>query len=113
MPHEDYLSLLKSVDVMIGNSSSGIIEAPSFNIPVINIGTRQQGRERSNNILDVKAKKDIILKAVEVALHDDAFAKKVRNTTNKFGQGDAAQQIINVLKTIPLDEKLIKKQITY
>ena len=113
MPHEDYLSLLKSVDVMMGNSSSGIIEAPSFNIPVINIGTRQQGRERSNNILDVKAKKDSILKAVEIALHDDAFAIKVRNTTNKFGQGDAAQQIINVLKIIPLDEKLIKKQITY
>lgn len=113
MPHEEYLSLLKSVDVMIGNSSSGIIEAPSFNVPVLNIGTRQQGRERSDNILDVEAKKDSLLEAINIALHDDKFAKKVQHTKNKFGQGNAVQQIIKVLKTIPSDENLIKKQIIY
>jgi len=113
MPHREYLSLLKSVDVVIGNSSSGIIEAPSFNIPVINIGMRQQGRERSDNILDVEAKKDRLIAAIDTALHNDAFAKKVQHTKNKFGRGDAAQQIINVLKTIPLDETLIRKQIIY
>ncbi len=113
MPHEEYLSLLKSIDVMMGNSSSGIIEAPSFSIPVVNIGTRQQGRERSDNILDVKAKKESILEAINIALFDEGFVKKVQHTKNKFGQGNAAQQIINVLKTIPLDDNLIKKQITY
>ena len=113
MPHEDYLNLMKYVDVMIGNSSSGIIEAPSFSIPVVNIGTRQKGRERSRNILDVEAKKENILRIIDIALHDNTFAKKVKNTKNRFGQGNAAQQIINILKTISLDQDLIKKQITY
>ena len=111
--YEDYLGLIKSSDLMIGNSSSGIIEAPSFKIPVINIGSRQQGRERSDNIIDVEPKKDKILSAIHFALNDKKFAKKANSTKNKFGNGDATKKIIKVLKTIPLDEKLIQKQITY
>jgi len=113
LPHEDYLSLMKSVDLMIGNSSSGIIESPSFKLPVINIGKRQQGRERSENIIDVEPKKNEILKTIDFALNDKDFRNKVKNCVNKFGDGKASQKIVNILKKIKLDENLIQKQITY
>ena len=111
--HKEYLSLMKSVDIMIGNSSSGIIEAPSFKIPVINIGTRQKGRTRSLNIIDVEPKKEKILDSIEFALHNKGFLKKVRITKNIFGDGTATQKIVKIFKEISLDEKLIQKQITY
>jgi GDP/UDP-N,N'-diacetylbacillosamine 2-epimerase (hydrolysing) len=113
LPHEEYLSILKSVDLMIGNSSSGIIEAPSFKIPVINIGNRQQGRERSANILDVPPEKNKIINAVAFALKNKQFQKNVHTCKNQFGNGTAAQHMIKIFKEIPLDEKLIQKQITY
>ena len=113
LPHEDYLGLMKSVDVMIGNSSSGILEAPSFHLPVVNIGSRQQGRERSINIIDVLPQKDKILSAIDYALHNKKFLKKVQKCENKFGDGNASQRIVNVLKTIQINESLIQKQITY
>jgi UDP-N-acetylglucosamine 2-epimerase (non-hydrolysing)/GDP/UDP-N,N'-diacetylbacillosamine 2-epimerase (hydrolysing) len=104
---------MKSVDLMLGNSSSGIIEAPSFKIPVINIGSRQQGRGRSTNILDVTPEKNSIINAIDFALHDKEFLRKVHNCKNQFGDGNAAQHMIKILKEIPLNEKLIQKQITY
>lgn len=113
LSHEDYLGLMKSSDLMIGNSSSGIIEAPSFEIPVINIGNRQQGRERSDNILDVKPNKKEILNAIDFALNNTEFNKKVKNCVNKFGNGDASKKIVKILKKIKINEDLIKKQITY
>jgi GDP/UDP-N,N'-diacetylbacillosamine 2-epimerase (hydrolysing) len=113
LPHEDYLSIMKSVDIIIGNSSSGIIEAPSFKIPVINIGSRQQGRAQSINILNVSPEKNKIIQAVNYALHDTAFRGKVHRCKNQFGNGTAAQKIVKILKEVPLDEKLIQKQITY
>ena len=113
LPHEDYLSLMKSVDLMIGNSSSGIIETPSFKVPVINIGKRQQGRERSGNIIDVEPKKNEILKTIDFALNNKDFENKVKNCVNKFGDGKASQKIVNILKKIKINENLIQKQITY
>ena len=113
LPHEDYLSLLNSADIMIGNSSSGIIESASFKVPVVNIGGRQQGRERSENILDVKPKKDKILNAIDFALNDKDFNKKIQSCKNKFGDGKASQKIVNILKDLKIDDKLIQKQITY
>lgn len=113
IPNEDYLSLMKSVDVMIGNSSSGILEAPSFKIPVVNIGSRQQGRERSNNIIDVEPGKEKILAAIDTSLQNSAFRNKLRQTKNKFGDGNASKRIIKILNNVPLNEKLIQKQINY
>jgi GDP/UDP-N,N'-diacetylbacillosamine 2-epimerase (hydrolysing) len=113
LPHEEFLGIMKSVDVMIGNSSSGIIEAPSFKLPVINIGTRQQGRARSGNIIDIAPERHEILDAIDFALYDNAFSKKVRACKNLFGDGTAAQKMVKILKDIPLDERLIQKQITY
>jgi GDP/UDP-N,N'-diacetylbacillosamine 2-epimerase (hydrolysing) len=113
LTHVKYLSLMKSVDLMIGNSSSGIIEAPSFKIPVINVGSRQSGRQRSDNIIDVPAQKNKILASIKFALHDEKFQRKVKNCVNKFGDGNASKRIVKILKEIELSETLIQKQITY
>ncbi len=113
LAHEDYLSLMKNSDLMLGNSSSGIIEAPSFKIPVLNIGKRQQGRTRSINIIDVEPKKSEILKAVDYALKNKDFRNKLKTCKNKFGDGKSAEKIVKVLKEIKLNEELIQKQITY
>jgi len=113
LPHEDYLSFMKSVDVMIGNSSSGIVEAPTLKIPVINIGDRQRGRERSKNILDVKPTKDNIIKSVHYVLNNKEFQRRVKNCVNVFGEGNASKKIINVLKNLEIDDKLLTKRITY
>ena len=113
LPHQDYLGLMKSVNVMIGNSSSGIIEAPSFHLPVVNIGSRQQGRERSINIIDVDPEKDEILSAINAALYDKGFLKKIQKCENTFGDGHASERIVEILKKVEINESLIQKQITY
>ena len=113
LPHEDYLGILKSADVMIGNSSSGIIESPSFKIPVINLGTRQNGRTRSENIIDIEPDKNKILNAIDFVFQNKDFSKKVRSCKNKFGDGTASRKIVEILKNLKIDDKLIQKQITY
>ena len=113
LPHEDYLSLMKSVNLMIGNSSSGIIEAPSFKVPVINIGNRQSGRSRTENIIDVEPAKNKILDMIDFALNNKDFLKKVSSCKNKFGDGKTSQKIVKILKELEINEKLIQKQITY
>jgi UDP-N-acetylglucosamine 2-epimerase (non-hydrolysing)/GDP/UDP-N,N'-diacetylbacillosamine 2-epimerase (hydrolysing) len=113
LSHKAYLNLMNVSDVMVGNSSSGIIEAPSFKIPVINIGTRQQGRERSENIIDVKAEKHAIQSAIEYALSNTSFLEKVKTCKNRFGDGKASERIVKILKQVQIDETLVQKQITY
>ncbi len=113
LAHEDYLGLMKSVEIMIGNSSSGIIEAPSFMIPVINIGKRQQGREKSENIINVEPDKNKILKAIDYALKNKDFQGKVKRCKNRFGNGNAAQKIVKKIKEIKIDDELIQKKLTY
>ena len=113
LPHEEYLTLMKSSKLMIGNSSSGIIEAPSFKIPVINIGKRQSGRSRTENIIDVKPEKKEILESINFALSDKEFLKKLQSCKNKFGDGKASEKIVKILKEVEIDNTLIQKQITY
>ena len=113
LPHEDYLSLMKSADLMIGNSSSALIEAPSFKIPVINIGHRQSGRDRHENIIDVEPNKNKILDAIDFVFNNKEFLEKVNTCKNKFGDGKASQKIVDILKKIEIDDTLIQKQITY
>jgi UDP-hydrolysing UDP-N-acetyl-D-glucosamine 2-epimerase len=103
-----YWSLLGQVDAVIGNSSSGIMEAASFALPVVNIGMRQQGRERSRNILDVPADSARITDALNHALVP-AFRKKLQGMTNPYGNGTAATTIANVLTIAPLENLLIKQ----
>jgi len=90
-----YLSAMKHLDLLIGNTSSGIIEAASFNKPVVNIGDRQLGRIQSENIINCKIKQ--LRKHIEKAL-SKGFYKKCNDIENIYGRGDAAQKIVEILK---------------
>jgi len=103
-----YWSLLGQVDALIGNSSSGIMEAASFALPTVNVGLRQQGRERARNLIDAPAETAAILSALNQAL-DPEFRKGLRGMENPYGDGTAAQTIARVLTTVPLDGLLIKQ----
>jgi UDP-N-acetylglucosamine 2-epimerase (non-hydrolysing)/GDP/UDP-N,N'-diacetylbacillosamine 2-epimerase (hydrolysing) len=103
-----YWSLLGQVDAMVGNSSSGIMEAASFALPVVNVGIRQQGRERATNILDAPASTDMIVAALQQAL-SPAFRASLRGMSNPYGNGTAAETITRVLATVSLERLLIKE----
>ena len=103
-----YWSLLGQVDAMIGNSSSGIMEAASFSLPVVNVGMRQQGRERGRNIIDVPAEPEAICAALRHAVTPE-FRASLAGMTNPYGKGTAAATIANVITSVPLNRLLIKK----
>jgi len=102
-----YWSLLGQVDAMVGNSSSGIMEAASFALPVVNVGMRQQGRERAGNVIDVPADAAEIRNAIKRALSAE-FRESLQGMPNPYGSGDAARTISHVLATVALDGLLIK-----
>ncbi|MDD2714816.1 MAG: UDP-N-acetylglucosamine 2-epimerase [Candidatus Wallbacteria bacterium] len=102
-----YLSMLKHVDAVVGNSSSGIVEAPSFKIGTINIGDRQKGRLRADSIIDCEPTVCSIQASVE-RLYTDDFKKKLGMTVNLHGDGNAAKAICRILKEAKLDG-IIKK----
>lgn len=107
-----YYSILEYTDLMLGNSSSGIIEAQSFAVPVVNVGGRQQGRIRNTNTLDADIDKNNILMQIEVALSEN-FKKSFSKEKNIYGNGNASAKIIDFIKTIfdqySIKEILIKK----
>lgn len=105
-----YWSLLGQVDVMVGNSSSGIMEAASFALPVVNVGMRQQGRERAPNILDVPAEVDAILDGIHRALTPD-FRAPLQGVANPYGNGSAATTIARILAEVPLEGLLVKSPV--
>lgn len=113
IPRIDYLSLLKNISVLIGNSSSGIIETPLFHLPVVDIGIRQEGRERSTNIIHADHKKENIIEAINKALFDEDLKKQVKRCKNPYGNGKASLKIVNKLSLLPIDDRLIQKKITY
>ena len=104
-----YLSLLKNAVLIVGNSSSGLVEAPSFELPVVNIGDRQRGRVRGKNVIDVpECKKEPIINSIYKALSPD-FRNSLKGMKNPYGEGNASEKIVKILKTISLGEGLIKK----
>jgi UDP-N-acetylglucosamine 2-epimerase (non-hydrolysing)/GDP/UDP-N,N'-diacetylbacillosamine 2-epimerase (hydrolysing) len=109
LPHLKYLSLLKCAALMIGNSSSGIMETPSLALPTVNVGLRQKGRERARNVLDAAADTRDILEKVRLAL-SPAFSESLKGMTNPYGDGRAAERITQVLTSVPLDERLLLKR---
>jgi UDP-hydrolysing UDP-N-acetyl-D-glucosamine 2-epimerase len=103
-----YWSLLRQVSVLIGNSSSGIMEAASFNLPVVNVGFRQKGRERARNVLDAAPETPAILAKITEA-RSTAFRASLADMTNPYGDGHAAERIVQVLTTTPLSSELLVK----
>ena len=104
---QKYLSCLAYVDGVVGNSSSGIIEAPSFKIATVNIGDRQKGRLMANSIINCKFKKNEIKRSIE-KIYSSKFQSQLKNTINPYGEGGATEKIVKILKTVEL-KGLIKK----
>lgn len=109
--HKVYLSCLRHLDLMVGNSSSGLIEAPSFQLPVINVGNRQQGRLQADNVISVEPHTDTIREAITRVL-DPGFRTGLAGMVNPYdrqGDGRISRRIKDVIKTLPLHEGLMKK----
>ena len=104
-----YLSLLRHADLMIGNSSSGLIEAPSFGLPVVNVGSRQRGRLRGANVIDVEPSREDILRGIEGA-QALPFRVRARAAANPYGDGHAAPRVVDVLRSVPVDAQLVQKR---
>ncbi|HTD22844.1 MAG TPA: UDP-N-acetylglucosamine 2-epimerase [Terriglobales bacterium] len=107
--HVTYLSLLQFLTAMVGNSSSGIMEAASFKLPAVNVGIREKGREHGNNVLDCAPGRDEIERAVHVALSDN-FRASLRDLTNPYGDGHSSEKIAQILSTVSLSESLLMKE---
>ncbi|MGH9516941.1 MAG: UDP-N-acetylglucosamine 2-epimerase [Terriglobales bacterium] len=109
LDHLTYTSLLSHVGVLVGNSSSGIIESTALEVPVVNIGIRQQGREHAANVINVKAGRTIILRAISQALSED-FRRGIRGLKSPYGEGKASQIISKTLLSASLGPKLLFKR---
>lgn len=113
IPRADYLGLMNTVSVMVGNSSSGIIETAPFRLPVVNIGNRQKGRERNVNVVDADSDRQSITHALDFVLYDREFGNSLRYLQNPCYPGGSGCRIVKVLSEIVLGEKLLKKKLTY
>lgn len=103
-----YLSLLAIADMLVGNSSSGIIEAASFGTPVLNVGTRQNLRERNKNVTDITADKNTLHNAINTILEKGRYP-----VDNLYGNGDAGPRMVSLLKKIPLSAAILSKVNAY
>lgn len=110
---EKYINLLKHADILIGNSSSGKMEAPFLHIPSINIGTRQNGRLKAKSVFDVPYKKLEIKKYIKKILADPTLNIKISKQKNIYGNGDSSEKIVRILETINLNKIPIQKKLTY
>jgi UDP-hydrolysing UDP-N-acetyl-D-glucosamine 2-epimerase len=104
-----YLSALKHVDMVVGNSSSGLCEAPSFKIPTINIGDRQKGRIQAQTVISCDARREDIAEAINKGFSKE-FRDSIKNAVNPYDKGEASLPIKDKLKQIELGKCLIKKE---
>ncbi len=103
-----YLSAIKYVDVVIGNSSSGLIEVPFFKKPTVNIGDRQKGRMRASSVIDSEENTAAIVSAIRTALSPD-FQRRLKQVVSPYGEGNTAARIVEVLKEVDIGDILTKK----
>lgn len=104
----DYFSAMALAGAMVGNSSSGIIEASSFALPVVNIGTRQAGRMRGKNVIDTGYNHSGIVSAIRNAISPE-FKQMLKDMSNPYGEGKAAQLILMHIKSVDINERLLTK----
>lgn len=108
MDRKSYVSWLAAANVMVGNSSSGIIEAATFGLPVVNVGSRQQSRERNGNVIDVPAEREAIAAAIGRAMAGGRYPRG-----NVYGNGHTGERIAQLLQTVPLGPEVLKKTNAY
>ncbi len=113
LPRKEYLTLLKNSEFIIGNSSSGIIESPSFKIPCINIGRRQHKRFRAENVIEIKALTDSKLKKAILTINSQKFKKKLLKVNNPYGNGNSSTKIINKIVSTNINDKILYKELIY
>ncbi|CAI8998566.1 UDP-N-acetyl-D-glucosamine 2-epimerase, UDP-hydrolysing [Brevibacillus sp. IT-7CA2] len=113
IPRLEFINIMRQADCLLGNSSSGILEAPLLKLPVINVGNRQKGRLHAENVQFVPHDVEAITGAVRKAIHDTDYKNLVKNCVNPYGDGFSSQKIANILAEIEIDEKLLVKDITY
>jgi UDP-hydrolysing UDP-N-acetyl-D-glucosamine 2-epimerase len=112
VPREDYAGLMQYAKCIVGNSSSGLLEAPTFELPAVNIGRRQEGRYQGANVINCDHDIDQIIFSIKQAVSDE-FKLKIRGMKNPYGDGRSSERIVSILKTISIDEKLLMKKITF
>ncbi len=113
LDREVFLSLLGAVSVLIGNSSVGILEAPSFKLPALDIGSRQTGRMRACNVITVpEFDRTIIRREIDRALHDPVYRSALETCVNPYGDGNSSERICRILEEIDLS-RLLNKHMTY
>tara|TARA_Y100001968_G_scaffold307274_1_gene324958 strand:+ start:1577 stop:2737 length:1161 start_codon:yes stop_codon:yes gene_type:complete len=103
-----YYSCLAHVDAVIGNSSSGLLEAPSFNIGTINVGDRQKGRLSAKSIINCRPNSNSISTAIS-KIYSKSFKETLKNNLNPYGEGGSAKKIVNILKEVELDSLILKE----
>ena len=108
LPASVYLSALGAADLMIGNSSSGIMESPSFKLPAIDVGRRQEGRLAAANILRVPADEQRIRRAIDEAIAP-GFREGLADLVNPYGDGTAGERIADILSGLPARDVLLNK----
>jgi len=105
---QNYLSLLAGAKFVLGNSSSGLLEAPSFKVPTVNVGKRQDGRPRTKSIIDVNPNSEEVSEAIRIAL-SPKFRKSIRDNENPYGSPGASQKIVDLLSQIEFSSLLPKE----
>jgi GDP/UDP-N,N'-diacetylbacillosamine 2-epimerase (hydrolysing) len=113
LKRQDYLGLLKNCECIVGNSSSGLLEAPTFKVPAVNIGRRQDMRFRGINVIDVDFDEDKITEAINKALSKEFKEYLKKECENPYGDGKSSERILNILMNTPKDDKLLVKKLTY
>lgn len=109
---QDYVGLMKIARAIVGNSSSGIMEAPSFGTPCVNIGRRQIGRPQASNVINVGYSRHEIAEAIRKATGDE-FTAQAKTARNPYGDGKSSRRIVDVLKNVEISDKLLNKEMTY
>jgi GDP/UDP-N,N'-diacetylbacillosamine 2-epimerase (hydrolysing) len=113
VPRYVYGGLMQVASVLVGNSSSGLIEAPAFGLPAVNVGLRQRDRARAANVIDVPYDRRAIVEAIRRAMTPE-FRRELEGSDSPYlSDGRVSERIVEILKTIPIDERLIRKQIAY
>lgn len=105
----NYINLLRNADVLVGNSSGGIIETASCGLPTVNVGSRQENRERNENVIDVPHDQKAIGDAIAKCLNDRRFIAKIKKIKNVYGDGTASDKIAKILSEIKLSRELLQK----
>lgn len=113
LEYRDFLVLEKEVSVMVGNSSAGMIESSFFHTPVVNIGIRQKGRQRSGNVIDVDHNRRMIIVAIEKSLNDQVYLAKLQKFKTFWGDGHTSDKVVKILSEINFNDKLLSKRLIY